>query len=107
MNAKVLLIRCGSCVIIPVRLYILFMSHTVPLSERGFQPWFANDHDDRRGIKPRSLSHFVSGELQSLGPFTARKGEEEKKHFNKIVEEGGPSEQRKAMFLNIWRGIVE
>lgn len=67
MNAKVLLICCGSCVIIPVLLYILFMSLTVLLSKNGFQSWFENDHDDRRGIKPRSLSHFVSEEMPFLG----------------------------------------
>lgn len=107
MNAKVLLIRCGPCVIIPVRLYILFMSLTVLLSERGFQPWSESDHDDRRGIKPRSPSHFVSEELQSVGPFIAREGGE-KKHFNKmIIEERGPSELHEAMFLNICRGNVE
>lgn len=75
MNAKVLLIRYGSCVIISVHPYILFMSLAVLLSEKGFQAWFKNDHDDRRGIKPSSLSHFVSEELQFLGPFITRKGE--------------------------------
>ena len=54
MNAKVLLIRRGPCVIIPVRLYILFMSLTVLLSERKFQPWFETGHDRRR-IKPFCL----------------------------------------------------
>lgn len=57
MNVKVLLISCASCVIILVGPCVFFMTPTVLLSERGIE------NDDRKGIKPTSLSHLVSEEL--------------------------------------------
>lgn len=67
------------------------MSLTVLVSERGFQPEFESDHDDRRGIKPRSLSSLFSEVLPSLHLFPTTEGGKNPFNDEMMVEDGGPS----------------